>query len=167
MRVEFKVRGSLLTQMRKDLQRPHAFAFERVGFISCGIANIAPDGLIILASEYHPVADEDYEDDRSVGAMMGSAAIRKALQFAYRNEVGMFHVHMHCHEGRPSPSRTDLEETAKFVPSFWHVRPRLAHGAIILSRDSISGRCWSPGMKGPLPLTKIAIVGPRMISIWA
>ena len=166
MRVLFKITSSLLESVREDVLRPHAFAFERVGFLSCRFAHLKPFGLIILACDYLSVADSDYVNDSTVGAMMGSEAIRKALQFAYNNDVGMFHVHMHDHSGLPRPSRTDLDETAKFVPDFWHVKPQMPHGAIILSRDSLSGRCWYPGRQKPISMSKFAIVGPRLICTW-
>jgi hypothetical protein len=166
VRVLFKTPNSLLEIVREDLIRPHAFAFERVGFLPCRMARLKPSGLVVLACEYLPVADEDYVNDCTVGAMMGANAIRKALQFAYDNAVGMYHVHMHDHPGIPRPSKTDLDETAKFVPDFWHVRPEMAHGAIIVSRDSISGRCWFPGRRKPISFSKLTIVGPRFACIW-
>jgi len=159
--------ASLLHRVREDLRRPHEFAAERVGFLSCRVGALEePRGLIILAHDYLSVADGDYVNDSTVGAMMGSEAIRKALQFAYNNEVGMFHVHVHNHCGMPRPSHTDLNETAKFVPDFWHVRPQMAHGAIIVSRDSLSGCCWSPGQAKPADIVKFTIVGPRITSLW-
>ena len=42
-----------------------------VGFLACRAARLANNGLIILATEYHPVADDDYVEDPTVGAMMG------------------------------------------------------------------------------------------------
>jgi hypothetical protein len=166
VRILFKITSSLLELIRADVLRPHAFALERVGFLACRPARLKPSGLIILACDYLPVADSDYVEDATVGAMMGSAAIRKALQFAYNNDVGMFHVHMHGHSGSPRPSSTDFDETAKFVPDFWHVKPKMPHGAFILSRDSISGRCWYPGCTKPIPISKLAVVGPQLVSIW-
>jgi len=166
MKVLFKITSSLLQLIREDLCRPHPYAYERVGFLSCRMASLKPTGLIILACEYVPIDDADYQNDPTVGAMMGPGAIRKALQFALNNDVGMFHVHMHDHVGPPHPSPTDLSETAKFVPDFWHVRPQFPHGAIVLSRDSISGRCWYPGRTKPISISRFSIVGPRLVSIW-
>src|ERR1700720_3721710 len=83
MKVLFKITNSLLELVTQDLVRRHDFAAERVGFLSCRVAKLKPAGLIILAHDYNPVADNDYLDDPRVGAMMGPAAIRKALQFAY------------------------------------------------------------------------------------
>src|SRR5437867_11322956 len=105
MTIKFKMTGRLYRAMQHDLVRPHPFAAERVGFISCRVGALLPEGLIILAHEYHPVNDADYLNDEAVGAMMGPAAIRKALQFAYNNPVSMFHVHMHDHACRPACGR--------------------------------------------------------------
>jgi hypothetical protein len=163
MRILFKITGRLLESITEDLRRPHAFAAERVGFISCRVGKLPPNGLVILAQEYHPVADGDYVEDAGVGAMMNSAAIRKALQFAYGREVGMFHVHMHGHSGMPVPSSIDLRETAKFVPDFWHVRPELPHGAVIVSKDGVSGRCWYPGHQTPREISEIVIIGSKLV----
>lgn len=159
----FKITGPMLDAVRRDLLRAHEFAAERVGFLSCRVGKLMPSGVVILAHGYHPVADEDYVDDATVGAMMGPAAIRKALQLAYSQQLAMFHVHMHDHSGTPGPSRTDWRETAKFVPDFWNVRPEMPHGAVIVSRDSLSARCWYPGNREPFGITKIAVVGPRLL----
>lgn len=166
MKVLFKITSALLELVREDLSRAHPFAFERVGFLSCRTASLRPSGLVVLACEYLPVANDDYVNDSTVAAMMGPAAIRKAMQHAYNNDVGMFHVHIHDHSGTPRPSETDLHETAKFVPDFWHVKPQMPHGAIILSRDSISGRCWYPERKKPFSISRFKIVGTRLVCIW-
>jgi hypothetical protein len=162
MKVIFKITRRLFTDTQADLLRPHAFAAERVGWLRCRIGQ-APDGaLLILAHDFHPVQDADYLDDRSVGAMMGPAAIRKALQLALMSKAAIFHVHMHDHEGRPGFSGIDSRETAKFVPDFWHVRPELPHGALVFSRDRLYGRCWYPGGK-VLEISEAVIVGAPLV----
>ena len=162
MRVGFKITRALLSRVRDDLIRPHPFAAERVGFLSCRIGAFEPVGWVVLAHSFHPVADEDYVRDASVGAMMGPVAIRKGLQIALNDEIGMFHVHLHEHHGTPRFSRVDLCETAKFVPDFWHVRPQAVHGAIVLSLDSIAGLCWHPQVSAPVPIAEFSIVGSPM-----
>lgn len=159
MKIHFKIVRDLLEEVRLDLERPHEFAAERVGFLSCRAGNLPDGGMILLAHSYHPVSDEDYLDDPSVGAMMGPGAIRKAMEYAYNNPVGMFHVHMHDHGGVPAFSRIDRSESRKFVPDFWHVRPKMPHGAIVLSRDSAVGRCWIPGSSRTVAIDKITVVG--------
>ena len=115
MKAIFRATAQFLQQVRLDLARPHACAAERVGFISIRAA-LARDDLILFAEGYHPVADQDYVNDPTVGAMMGQEAIRKALNVALLQPVGMFHVHLHEHVGRPCFSRVDLREQLKFVP---------------------------------------------------
>ncbi len=162
MRVGFRITSGLLGRVRDDLQRSHPFAAERVGFLSCTVGALKPAGWVILANGFHAVADEDYIRNPSVGAMMGSAAIRKALQVALKDEFGMFHVHVHEHHGAPRFSGVDLRETEKFVPDFWHVCPQLIHGAIVLSMDSIAGLCWHPQASTPVPISEFSIVGAPM-----
>jgi hypothetical protein len=141
MRIQFKATKGLADLVRQDLVRPHPFAAERVGFLSMRAA-AAGRSLVLFAEEYHPISDDDYVDDPTVGAMMGQEAIRKALNIALLNPVGMFHIHMHEHAGRPGFSRTDLREQPKFVPDFFKVRRSMPHGAIVLSHDRAIGRAW-------------------------
>ena len=162
MRVAFKIARTLLRKTFDDLRRPHPFAAERVGFFSCRVGALRPSGWVVLAHDFHPVADDDYLRDLTVGAMMGPAAIRKAMQIVLSHEVCMFHVHIHEHRGQPWFSKTDLREDAKFVPDFWHVRPHLVHGAIVLSSDSAAGLCWHPQFSKPFRFSDFSVVGTPM-----
>ena len=141
MKVRFKITTGLLTAIRSDLRRPHRFARERVGFISAGLSAV-DDGVLVLAREYRPVADDEYLNDPTVGAMMGPDAIRNALQWALQDGVAMFHVHTHGGHGIPGFSGIDLRENAKFVPDFFKVAPQCAHGAIVLSDTAAYGLVW-------------------------
>lgn len=160
MKTIFKMTDAFLQDVKRDLARPHRFAAERVGFISIRAANTAND-LVLLAEGYHPVADNDYVNDPTVGAMMSQEAIRKALDVALLQSVGMFHVHTHEHLGRPRFSHTDLREQLKFVPDFFKVCRRLPHGAIVLSQDQAAGRVWlSP--EAVVGISEFNTVGQRM-----
>ena len=141
MKARFKITTALLTAIRSDLRRPHPFAYERVGFISAGLSAVGDD-LLVLAREYRPVADDEYLNDPTVGAMMGPDAIRNALQWALQDGVAMFHVHTHAGHGIPCFSGIDLRENAKFVPDFFKVSPQCAHGAIVLSDTAAHGLIW-------------------------
>jgi len=165
VRVMFKVVDRLLERVRLDLARPHEFAAERVGFLVCRAASLEREGIVVLAHDYSPVEDEDYVDDPTVGAMMGPAAIRKALEFVLNNKAGMFHVHMHDHHGRPRFSRIDARESAKFVPDFWNVRPGMPHGALVVSTDSVWGMCWYPGISAPVEISEFVVVGSPMVLV--
>jgi len=141
VRVVIRATARFVDGVRADLRRPHRFAAERVGFISVHAASTSTQ-LLLIAAGYHPVADEDYIDDPSVGARMGQEAIRKALNIALLQPVGLFHVHIHEHRGVPAFSRTDLVGQSHFVPDFFKVRREYPHGALVLSEDSASGRVW-------------------------
>jgi hypothetical protein len=125
-------------------------------------ARIGNDGLIILATEYEPIADDDYVDDPSVGAMMDATAIRKALERALNGGAGdlsVFHVHRHEHDGAPWFSSIDLCESAKFAPSFFHVAPKIPHGVIVLSHDQAAGLWWTSEDADPQRIDRIVSVG--------
>jgi hypothetical protein len=165
MRVFFKISSGLIDTVRADLARPHKFAAERVGFLSCQVGQLTLGGTIILAHTYHPLGDSDYLPDTTVGAMMGSGAIRKAMQLALISQISMFHIHMHNHHGIPRFSHVDITEYGKFVPQFWHVRPEMPHGALVLSWDAVAGRCWHPNYRQPVTISRITIVGAPLLNI--
>jgi proteasome lid subunit RPN8/RPN11 len=144
MTVHLKITRRLMETIRRDLARPHRFAYERVGFVSAGISSTDFD-LWVLARSYRTVADEDYIPDPSVGAMIGPDAIRKALQWAMSESVAIFHVHTHGGCGRPRFSGIDLREQARFVPNFLQIAPQCPHGALVLSEDSAHGHIWLDG----------------------
>jgi hypothetical protein len=101
MKVSLKITGSLLDLVRRDLARPHFFTHERVGFLTAGAA-VVPGGLMLVVRGYMSVADEDYEVAPKVGARIGSNAMRKAAQSAYRPASTLLHVDIH---GGRGPSR--------------------------------------------------------------
>jgi hypothetical protein len=163
MTIHFKMLETLREAIMRDLRRPHPHAGERVGFVSARFGN-SLHGLIVLAHSFHPVSDEHYDVDHEVGARFNSAAVRAALQVALSDDVGMFHVHVHTHRGIPWPSDMDWSEWKKFVPDFWHVRPNLPHGALILSEDRINGWCWYPRTNHPIRIHRFTLVGGGMQS---
>ena len=98
MKVILKITDDLLRSVLQDLRRRHAFALERVGFLLCRPDALPGGGLAIFAGAFHSVADEDYLDDHTAGAVMGPNAIRKALQVSYNKNASMLHVHIHEHK---------------------------------------------------------------------
>src|SRR4051794_18546912 len=88
MTLNLRLPELLIRHMRTDLARPHPFAAERVGFVSCRVADLA-GGVVLLGHGYHPVEDDDYVDHPRFPAMMGSGAIRKALQLSYNERAAM------------------------------------------------------------------------------
>lgn len=150
-----------MARLRDDLERSHAFAHERVGFVTVRAAKGA-EGLVLFADEYYPVADNEYLRDPSVGAMISQEAFRKALELALLKGVGVFHVHMHGLSPHLWFSGTDLREQAKFVPDFFSVCPQMPHGALVLNAKTVAGRVWL----GPSDVRKIDVfeeVGARTL----
>lgn len=141
MRTVFRATARFIADVLTDLRRPHRFAAERVGFISVRAAS-APKQLLLIAQGYHPVEDADYVEDPTVGARMGQEAIRKALNMALLQPVGIFHVHLHEHAGPPFFSGIDLDGQAEVLPDFFKVRESMPHGALVFSEDRASGRIW-------------------------
>ena len=141
MKTQFKVTRALLATIRRDLARPHPFAYERVGFVSAGLTT-AGDNLLILARNYRPLLDHEYLSNTTVGAMMGPEAIRDTLQWALETGSAMFHVHTHGGCGVPSFSTIDIRENARFVLDFFKVSSHAVHGAIVLSNDAARGQVW-------------------------
>jgi hypothetical protein len=157
----FKITTPLLSTIRADLARSHAFAYERVGFLTAG-AWAANDELYLLARAYLPVDDAHYVETDSVGAEINVDAMRKAVQTAYRSGSALFHIHAHLGTGVPDFSRVDLRSGRRFVPSFFNLVPQMPHGMIVLSDDSANGLVWLAPHEGPQPLDCFVSVGARL-----
>jgi len=141
MNIIFKFDEKLLTNIHADLSRSHELAFERVGFVECRAA-ATESGIMILATAYHPVADSNYLPSKKIGALINASAIREALQISMQNKSGMFHIHRHEHSGTPNFSHVDKSGNSQLIPDFFKVSPKMPHGAIVLSRNSMIGECW-------------------------
>lgn len=160
-----KIAGTLLDHVRRDLERPHAFAHERVGFLTAGVA-AAPYGLLLAVRDYLPVADDDYERGSRVGARIGSAAMRKATQAAYRPALSLLHIHTHGGFGEPQFSHVDRASADEFVPGFFSPVPRMPHGLIVLSDDSASGMLWYRPDRKPVHISHFIRVGAPYKRWW-
>lgn len=166
MRVSLKIAGPLLDQVRCDVARPHVFAHERVGFLTAGAA-IEPDGLLLLVRGYVPVDDEDYEVAPGVGARIGSNAMRKAAQAAYRPASTLLHVHTHGGRGLPRFSGVDLESGNTFVPGFFQSCPKMPHGLLVLSNDGATGLLWLEPGKRSVPIDRFIRVDQPVVAQWS
>lgn len=158
--IRFKITSQLFSDIRGDLHRRHSFAHERVGFVG---AELSLHGCCctVLAHTYIPVADEDYIDDPSVGAMMSADAMYKGMNWAFEQNVALFHIHTHGGSGVPGFSNVDVRESDKFVPDFFKVRPERPHGAIVLSNTHAFGRIWLDRKAPSQPIDEFHLVGPH------
>jgi hypothetical protein len=159
MRVELRIPAPMLSDILHALRRPHEFAAERVGFVFVQCAWMVKSSLILLATHSQEVADHDYIDDPRFGALIGAGAFRTLFEELLKSGGGALHTHIHEHAGRPSPSATDRNESAKFVPDFFHANPARPHGTLILSQDSASGCVWLPGRSRAMPIGAIKVIG--------
>lgn len=158
MNILLKITDALLASVRADLHRPHRFALERVGFLTAGAARIQ-GGVLLVCRSYHPVADEDYERSSSVGAQIGSDAMRKGVEAAYTSRSSLIHIHTHGGFGKPEFSGIDLRSAPGFVPGFFNALPRMPHGLVVLSDDSARGLVWTKRDERPRDINGFVQVG--------
>lgn len=162
MNVELKILRSLYEQVHEDLDRPHEFAFERVGFLFS--RRSAREGRTVLAFEYRSIRDDGYVETDDVGARFRGAVIREQMQTVLDKDVGIFHVHRHNHEGHPRFSHIDLVSLCEFLPAFHSVGPHEVHGALLLSNSGASAVIWDADTKTLKPVSRVSIVGFPMKS---
>jgi hypothetical protein len=162
MKIQLRLTKELCDRIRADLQRPHAFAAERVGFVSGRLGNQNGSERLLLFSSYHPVEDEQYIDDPRSGARINSLAIREAMQRILDTRAGAFHVHLHPFPGKPGLGTMDKLEIPKLVESFRATDRTLAHGILLLSTSSFASWVWLPGSRTPVEPDRSTIVGYPM-----
>jgi hypothetical protein len=159
MKTEIKLTGELYAEIIHDLTRPHPFAAERVGFAFGRMGSL---GQLVLLSRYQSIPDDQYVDDPTVGARIGSEALTWAMQAVYQSRPtreGIFQTHLHGHKGETRMSMVDSHEIPKLLPGFQSVGRDAAHGIIILSLDHGSGWVWHPGNREPYHVDSINIIG--------
>jgi hypothetical protein len=162
MNVEVRLTGSLHQEILGDLARPHPFAAERVGFVGARMGSVADGGFLVLLSRYHPIPDDQYVEDQTVGARIGRDALSWAMQAVYHGRPareGVFHVHVHDHPGQPRMSRVDRCEIPRLVPGFQSVGRDAAHGIVLLSRDHGAAWVWLPGSKEVVAAGRVSVIG--------
>ena len=155
MKYAIRIPGTLYSAALADLERPHPFAAERIGFFS---ANFGAQAIVCLTA-YHAIADDDYIDDPRAGARINSRAIRGAMQRVLDEQSGQIHVHLHHHCGHPRPSPMDSRELPPLIRSFAATGPDQVHGGLILSLDSAWANLWLPGQTEPTTAERITSVG--------
>lgn len=136
LNIKFRIPEELHKTMLSDLNRSHPFAYERVGFLFAKTIKLSPNVNLVIAIDYLPVDDNDYINDKMVGAKINSDAIRAAMQGTIGKNCGCFHVHLHDHYGKPSPSFTDAKSLPGIVKSLNNIAPNHTNGFLILSRDA-------------------------------
>ena len=162
MKLEIKFSSALYSEMMQDLARRHPFAAERVGFAFGRLASLGDQGCLVLLNRYQSIPDSEYLDDATVGARIGPAALTWAMQEVYRGrpkQEGVFHVHLHAHDGETGMSWTDRREIPQMIPGFRSVGRDGAHGIMILSLNHGSGWVWLSGNPDFAQATSLTVIG--------
>ena len=165
MNITVKISGKTLDEVRKDLARPHPFAWERVGFLTASPAKV-PRGLLLFVDRYFPVEDGDYERNDIVGAQIGSNAMRKAVQAAYRPNRALLHIHTHGGCGKPHFSGVDLRSADEFIPGLFSPIPSMPHGLLVLSNDDANGKLWLGSQGDPVKINEFIRVDSHYSKKW-
>jgi len=160
-KVTIRISEELCTRIRKDLSRPHAHAYERVGFLIGRSKTLPENEELICLTEYHPVEDDNYIKDDSVGARINSNAIREAMQIVMTEKCCMFHVHMHFGHGTPEFSETDLTELPGVAQAMINANPNRTHGILLLSENGADALVKENNMPAKA-VDKVVILGYPM-----
>lgn len=165
MKLTVRLARALYDEARADLRRPHPFAAERVGFLFGKASSGGGDRVVLAMRAYVALADDEYIDDRSAGAVFSAGAIRRMRQRVLDTGESAFHLHEHRHSGRPAFSTIDLRSLAELIPSFGALVPDAPHGALLLSDDAAIGLGWSRHSSSPVATEAVSVVG-RPMQVW-
>lgn len=159
MLIHLKLPRALHDRMLHDLERPHAFAYERVGFLFVVKETLGPGNLLLLGAEYQAVRDENYIDDPDVGAKINSAAIRSVMERAMACGYGIIHLHLHEKMYSSAFSKTDRIEFNRLIHSFHHIGGGAVHGAAVLSGTRFTAYALFRKGEPAVQVSRLSIVG--------
>jgi len=165
MKIRIKIPRLLHAKALRDLERPHSFAGERVGFFSTR-CSVGKEAILIHCVDYHTVPDDHYLVDHSVGVRIGSVAITEAMARCTSPGVGQIHVHSHGnYVGLQNPSSIDQRELPPLVRSLRNMGAGNASGWAILSANDMWSSMTLPDASVAIEAASVSIVGgPTTIS---
>lgn len=149
----------LLDRIVADLRRPHAFAYERVGFAVVGTSLSRGHDPIYCVNDYIPVAEDGYARSRDAAATINSTAIRTALQLAIDTRQCIVHVHSHDFSERPGFSHIDEADHDGLVRSFRNLGLNRPYGFLLLGDGGFLFRIWTPGEDRYVDSRLVTVVG--------
>lgn len=152
-----KIPRGLLSMALDDLERPHDFAAERLGFFSFR-QSLDRDAPLLLCSEYHPIPDNQYVADHTCGGRIGGKAIQAAMGRSYRTGSGQMWVHTHGRRGYPGASGTDRREGPRVVQSCVNAQPSVLQAWAVISEEGICGQVRIADGKLH-ELSKLSVIG--------
>lgn len=161
MKVNLKITRRLLAEGLDDLERPHPFAHERLGFFSLR-RSTRNNHIVLLATDYHEIADDLYISDPHCGGRIGGEAIRQAMGRSIGGGVGQLWVHTHGRSGVPVASAVDCREGPRVAQSLANAHASSFHGWAVLSEDGMCGEVIVPG-SSITPIQDFSVVGFPML----
>lgn len=159
MNIKIRIPRRTYAQMVEDFHRPHAHAWERVGFAFGRVCSAGKKDVLILLADYRPVLDEHYIVDGVVGARFNHVAIRDAMQRGLDLSASIFWVHPHEFGVVPQFSLTDVETLRGLVRGFRNLLPGFPHGGLILGQMFCLAKVWLPNSTVPRETRRIVTVG--------
>lgn len=160
--IKLRITETTMRYIRTELAKPHPFAYERVGFLYLRQGEY-DKGVVLVATSYESIPDNQYIYDPSVGAKINSDAIRNSMQRIMDTGESAMHIHMHEHVGSPTFSFTDKANFKHLIPSFKKVGINGVHGAAVLSVNDILAIAWLPKSEKPIVIEEISVIGFPMI----
>ena len=139
----------LLNQAIADLERPHEFAFERIGFFICH-----NETNTFLSYDWFSLEDGFYVESEQFGALIGADGMQSIMQKAYSTQSGMFHFHLHNFQQDPTFSSVDLHSLRnEMIPSLYNFSQNGIHGGLIKGKKSFNGIYFIKGNSFEFNLT--------------
>lgn len=142
-----------------DLRRPHAFAYERVGFAVVGTSLDGGHAPIYCVYDYVPVQDEGYTPSKDAAATINGSAIRSAMQLAMDTGQCIVHVHAHDFTSLPMFSAIDDADHEGLVRSFRNLGISRPYGFLLLGNGGFLMRVWPAGSNNYVETRMVTIVG--------
>lgn len=154
-----RIPEALHSKIVADLRRPHAFAYERVGFAVVGTALSGGHAPLYCVSDYLPVADDGYTPSHDAAATINGSAIRTALQLAMDTRQCIVHVHAHEFSTLPMFSSIDEADHEGLVRSFRNLGIGQPYGFLLFGDGGFLMRIWPAGMSRCVETRWATVIG--------
>lgn len=128
----------LFEEIVQDLNRPHSFAFERVGYV---LGNFK-DGILVL-DEWMKFEDFFYEENIEVGARIGREGMTYLMKKVFSSKKHFFHTHVHDFQNIPTYSGVDLRSLLEVTPAIFDFSGLGPHGALLIGREASRLIWWN------------------------
>lgn len=145
--ITIKIPEILVSEIKKDLLRAHPHAQERAGFVFGRSVKLGKHSIILL-NQYQSIPDNLYIKNPRVGASINSTAIKNAFRKALKDDLCIFHVHLHeFDEEIPVFSTTDENSLPDIIFSAQELLPNNFHGMLVYGKNKANAKLLYPKNK--------------------